>query len=443
MAVAAPPPVRALRPPRAVREFLSTEVAGGVVLAIATVAALGWANSPWQEGYESFWHQDLVVRVGRFSVAEDLRHWVNDGLMALFFFVVGVEIKQELVAGELRHFRAAALPAAAALGGMVVPALLYFALNAGGPGARGWGIPMATDIAFALGVLALLGRFVPPPLRLFLLTLAIVDDIGAIVVIAVFYSSGIDWRWLGAAVALLGVIVVLRRLRVLWPPAYVLLGLGVWFATFESGVHATIAGVVLGLLVLARPLAPTGFALRWVEHLDEAPENPSNLTPEAARQTARAVRAVVPATERVAHDLHPWSSFFIVPLFALANAGVRLEAGVLDRPGATAVAAGVAVGLVLGKGLGIAGLTWVAVRLGLAPLPEGAGWRQILGIAWVAGIGFTVSLFVAGLAFADADLVAAAKLGILAGSATAALVGAALLRFGGDAARGRPPIPIP
>ncbi|MEA2704753.1 MAG: Na+:H+ antiporter, NhaA family, partial [Actinomycetota bacterium] len=321
--------------PLALRDFLRTETAGGLVLVVAAVVALVWANSPWAAGYERLWHTQIDLAIGTVGFSGDLRHLVNDGLMALFFFVVGLEIKRELVTGELRHWRTAALPAIAALGGMVVPALLYLgevALATGGTGQRGWGIPMATDIAFAVGVVALLGRRVPKSLELFLLTLAIVDDIGAILVIAVVYSDGISFTPLLAAALLVGAMALLRFRGVRWLPVYVLLGIGVWLACYESGVHATIAGALLGLLAPARPVAPA--------------------------------KSDVSVAERLEHRLHPVTSFVVVPLFALANAGVVLKADALDAPGATGVALGVVLGLVVGTLLGVSLSAWLAVRLG-------------------------------------------------------------------------------
>ncbi len=388
-----PEPLTAARLPRVLREFFETEIAGGIVLLGAAVVALVWVNSPFGDSYEELWRTELSIRVGGIGVGEDLRHWVNDALMAIFFFVVGLEIKRELVAGELRTWRQASTPAIAALGGMVVPALVYVAVNGGDRGSKGWGIPMATDIAFALGVLALLGRRVPTGLKLFLLTLAIVDDIGAITVIAVFYSSDVQPLALLAAGAVLAGMGGLRVLKVTWMPAYVVLGAGVWLAVFQSGVHATIAGVILGLL------AP-------------------------ARGTTSSV------AERLELSLHPFSSLFIVPVFALANAGVVFEGSALGEPGAARVAVGVGLGLVAGKLLGVTGGAYLAVRLRVGALPVGVTWRHIVGAAGLAGIGFTVSLFVTDLAFDDEALRAASKIGILVGSLAASLVGATVLLGG-------------
>ncbi|MGI8809755.1 MAG: Na+/H+ antiporter NhaA [Acidimicrobiales bacterium] len=396
---------------------MDTEAAGGIVLLVAALIALVWANSPWNGAYRSLWHTDFTVNVGRYVLAGDLRHWVNDALMVVFFFVVGLEIKRELVQGELRDPRTAAMPAVAALGGMMVPAALYLLVAAGGDGANGWGIPMATDIAFALGVVALLGRRVPASLKLFLLTLAIVDDIGAIMVIGVFYSSGVQPQFLVAAAALVAGIALLKRAGVVWLAPYVVLGAGLWLATYASGVHATIAGVVLGLLTPARNLVPASATRDWAADLHDEPGRHELDT------MSRLARHSLSPAERIAHVLHPWSSFLIVPIFALANAGVEIKGDAFDASGAAAVSGGVMLGLVVGKTLGIAGAAWVAARLGIARLPEGATWKMIFAIASVAGIGFTVSLFVAELAFEPGPLQESAKVGVLAASLVAALIG--------------------
>ena len=417
-----PDPLPGRRLPRSVRDFMATEASGGILLLVAAVVALIWANSAWGVGYQSVWNTEISVNIGRYVLEEDLHHWVNDALMAIFFLVVGLEIKRELVEGELRDPRTAAMPAFAALGGMVVPALLFALVAAGTDGSRGWGIPMATDIAFAIGVVALLGSRVPASLKLFLLTLAIVDDIGAILVIGVFYSSGLEPRFLLAALALVGAIVLLNRAGVVWAAPYLVLGVALWLATYASGVHATLAGVVLGLLTPARSLLPATVARNWAADLDDEP-SPHEL--DAMSKLAR--HAVSPA-ERIADLLHPWTSFLIVPLFALANAGVVIRSDSFDAPGATMVTIAVMVGLVVGKTLGIAGAAWLAARTGIARLPEGVTWPMMLAISTIAGIGFTVSLFIAELAFAVGPLQDAAKLGVLAASAVAALVGGLALR---------------
>ena len=418
-----PRPGRSL--PRSLQRFLDTESSGAVVLLLSTVVALAWANSPWQGSYETLWHTELNFGLGDVVRTEDLRHMVNEALMAIFFFVVGLEIKQELVAGQLRRWQTAALPAIAAVGGMVVPAVIYAAVNLGGEGSRGWGIPMATDIAFALGVLAFLGKSVPGSLKVFLLTLAIADDVGAIAIIAIFYSAGIQWPALLVAAALLGGVAVLRRARVFWTPGYVLLGLGVWAAFYESGVHATLAGVALGLLAPARPLAPDVVVEEWSVDLAEEP------SARELKTMTNLAKSTVSVTERLQHMLHPVTSYLIVPLFALANAGVAFQAESLEAPGAGAVAAGIGLGLVVGKLLGVSGAAWLAVRTKVGVLPDDVRWSHVVGVAGLSGIGYTVSLFITDLAFTNRELVDAAKLGILAASLVAALVGAALLRLAG------------
>lgn len=376
-------------------EFLREEAAGGIALIATAVAALIWANSPAGDSYFTLWEQDLKLGFGSVAITADLRHWVNDGLMALFFFVVGLEIKRELVVGELRDRRAASLPAIAALGGVIAPALVFLALTAGGSEASGWAIPAATDIAFAVGVLAVLGDRVSSGVKLFLLTIAIVDDIIAIVIIAAFYSDGVSLAWLAAAVAALGVTVILRRAGVTRIAVYVAVGVGAWLAMHESGVHATIAGVALGLLTPARPIG------------------------------GRPVLAILE------HRLHPLSAFVVVPLFALANAGVDFGGGVLREAAASRLAWAIALGLFVGKLLGIAGGTHLALRTGLGRLPDQVDTRQVWGVAALGGIGFTVSLFIAQLAYEDAGTVSTAKVGIIAGSLISATVGAVLLLIAG------------
>ena len=414
----------ARRVARPLRIFLATEAAGGLVLLAATVVALVWANSPLRASYESLWSIEFELSLGPFELSEDLRHWINDALMVVFFFVVGLEIKRELVAGELNRWRRAALPVVAAVGGMIVPAAFYIALNAGEQGAPGWGIPMATDIAFAVGVLALLGDRIPSGLKVFLLSLAIVDDIGAIVVIALFYSGGIELGWLAAAGAGLGAIVALRRLRVLWVPVYVVVGTVVWFSTLRSGVHATIAGVALGLLTPARATDPRGF--------DDVSDSATTLSVEPDAESLRAVtkqgQETVSVAERLEHLLHPWTSFVVIPLFALANAGLVVSMDAI-RAGLTSnVTLGVAFGLVAGKIIGVAGMSWLAIRWNLGEAPAGVRWRHLVGAAAVAGIGFTVSLFITALAFDEEVLADAARLGVFAGSIVAGLLGAWILR---------------
>lgn len=393
---------------------------------VAVIVALAWANSPFQDSYRTLWETELKVELGRWEVHHDLRHWVNDALMALFFFVVGMEIKRELVIGDLSTLKKATLPGVAALGGMVVPALVYVLVASGEQATRGWGVPMATDIALALGVLALLSRTVPSSLRVLLLSLAIVDDIGAVLVIAIFYTAELNWTALTIAGGLIGLIFVLRRLRVWWVPAYIIVGTGVWFATLQSGVHATIAGVVLGLLAPAVPLAS-----EEVEEETPVPQEDTlggTMSIEDADATKLRVIATIPVTDRLIHLLHPWTSFIVLPIFALANAGVSLGADDLSDATSSTVAWGIILGLVVGKIAGITGASWIAVHLG-AEVPADIGWRHLIGMSALAGIGFTMSLFITELAFDLPDLLQEAKVGILVASSLAAAIGAVILRL--------------
>jgi len=419
---------------RPLQEFLRTSTSGSLLLLLAVVVALVWANSPWREGYARLWHTEASLRIGSWVVVEDLRGWVNDGLMTFFFLLVGLEIKRELTTGELREWRAAALPMVAALGGMVVPALLYQALNAGGPGAEGWGVPMATDVAFALGVLTLAASFAPASLKPFLLTLAIVDDIGAIVVIAMFYSGGVRSGPLLVAALLILLIAGLRSLHVRAMAVYVVIGSLFWFAVLRSGIHPTIAGVVLGLLAPAvpfqRPRAVSEEARRTADETVDDPAPPDADARWWLRLAQLSKEAVSPLA-RVEHALLPWSSFVILPLFALANAGVELSARALNEAKTSRIAWGIVLGLVVGKFLGVWLATLAAVKLGVGKLPEGVGWKSMAGLAATAGLGFTVSLFVADLAFRRSPLLAQAKVGILMASILAGGIGYGLLRWMG------------
>jgi Na+:H+ antiporter, NhaA family len=418
------------------RQFAHAQAAGGIVLIACTVLALAWANSPWRGAYDALWHTELTVGVGRLVLSKGLAHWINDGLMAIFFFVVGLEIKREVLAGELASPRQAALPIAAALGGMAVPAAFYAAVNTGGPGAPGWGIPMATDIAFALGILSLLGPRAPLPLKIFLAALAIVDDIGAVLVIALFYNAGISWPALGAAALCVAMLAAANRLGVRAVGVYAALGVALWVAVLLSGVHATIAGVLLALTIPVRSRidAPELEARSrdGVEAFRRRGAGGADTPPTPAQQAAllaleRAVRHAGSPLLRLEQTLHPWVAFAIMPLFALANAGVDLQGGAaaaLRHP----VGLGVIAGLVLGKPIGITLAAWLLVRSGLGALPAGVGWRQIAGAGCLGGIGFTMSLFIAGLAFGDGPILPSAKIGILAASIAASLAGAAMLR---------------
>lgn len=410
---------------RGLQEFLHTEAGGSLLLLAATVVALVWANSPAGDAYDELWETVLVVDVGGHAIREDLRHWVNDGLMVFFFYVVGLEIRRELVLGELRDRREAAVPAVAALAGMVVPAALFLAVNPSGEEAKGWGVVMATDIAFALGALALLGRRCPPQVRVFLLTLAIVDDIGAVTVIALFYSKGIDLVALGAAVAILLAIVGVKRLGPTWRgPAYFVAGLGLWVAMHESGVHPTIAGVLLGVLtgVHAPRRADVERAATLTRSFRQAP------TSHAGRRALLGIAGALSPNERLQEALHPWTSYVIVPLFALANAGVDLGDGALGDALGSSLALGIVLGLVVGKVLGVTLVTAAAVRAGLGTLPRRVDGSHVRAVGALAGIGFTVSLFVVDLAFDDEALRDQAKVGVLLASVLAAGLAAALLR---------------
>ncbi len=426
------PPVSLFRP---FLEFAANKTSGGILLLFCTVVALVWANSPWAGSYQAVWHTNLTVSLAGRALNHDLHFWVNDLFMAVFFFVVGLEIKREVLVGELASVRQAALPILAALGGVVVPALLYAVLNAGGAGAPGWGIPMATDIAFALGVMALLGERVPLGLKVFLTALAIVDDIAAVLVIAVFYTAGIAWGSLGLAALLVAVLFAANRLGVRHPLPYAFLGALLWGAVLDSGIHATIAGVALAFTIPARStLQPHEFLRHGravLDHFERAAESEKSVMNDEEQQAA--IEALETACERVQsplhrmeHALHNWVTFLIMPVFALANAGVALTgnfAATLSQP----VALGVVLGLLLGKPIGITFASWLAVRSGVASLPTGVTWGHIHGASWLGGIGFTMSLFVAGLAFADEALLTMAKLGILTASLCAGIIGSVLL----------------
>jgi NhaA family Na+:H+ antiporter len=402
--------------------FLAVESASGVLLIIATIVALIWANSPWSEVYDDLLHLPINLEIGSFHFEESFLRFVNDGLMALFFFVVGLEIKREMTTGELRDPRAALLPALAALGGMVVPAVLFVVVTGQAPASDGWGIPMATDIAFAVGIVSLLGRRVPTQLKIFLLTLAIVDDIGAIAVIAIFYSSGIAFGWLGIAVGILATVLVLQRAKVWYTPVYVLLGVVCWYAMLESGVHATIAGVALGLMTPARALQNKIEPSEVVQTMAS-----ETFDGHAYRRVDLYIRETVPVAERLQTLLHPFTSFLVIPIFALVNAGIVLSGAGLREAASSTVTWGIVVGLVVGKTVGISLATYAAVKSKVCELPRGVSWSQVVAVAMLAGIGFTVALFITSLAYADEAIVTQAKMGILVASTLAAILGAAML----------------
>lgn len=428
-------PRRFVRP---VLRFTHVEASGGIVLLGAAVVALVWANASFGDTYERFWGTNLSLEIGSFRLEESLKDVVNDALMAIFFFVVGLEIKRELAVGELNDPRRAALPAVAALGGVILPALIYLAITAGaGPEAsRGWGIPMATDIAFSIGVLALLGARVSVGAKLFLLALAIADDIVAITVIAVFYTTDLSLGWLLLGGLGLVAVGIASRAGVRSIGFFVVLGVATWFFVFESGVHATLAGVALGFLTPARPwYSDKVYRRRSRAILDQydvdsvLPGRRERIDHHALALSNIARESVAPL-DRFERVLHPWSSFVIVPLFALANAGVRFTDIDVAAEATSGVAVGVATGLVVGKVVGITLATWIAVRLGIGELPDRTRWTHIIGLAALAGIGFTVSLFVTELAFTVPELVDRAKIGIFIGSSTAGVIGWLLLRSG-------------
>jgi NhaA family Na+:H+ antiporter len=410
------------------RLYMGTEAGGSALLLVGALCALAWANSPWSGGYEAFWSTPATIGVGDLSLSLDLRHWVNDAAMALFFLVVGLEITREVATGELRNRRSVAAPALGAIGGLAVPALLYLAVNHSGPASSGWGIVMSTDTAFTLGVLALFGPRCPDRLRLFLLTLAIVDDIGAIGVMAVFYTDAVVVPALLVALALVAVLLAMRWMGVWRLTPYVLVGVALWLAVHESGVHATLAGVVLGLVLPARPPSEREIArtAQFGRALREAPDA------QRARLTNLAVAATVPANARLQESLHRWTAYVVVPVFGLANAGVRLDGETLEAALGSPVTLGVLLGLVAGNAVGITAGTFVALRTGWGVLPGGVRWSHLMAGATLAGIGFTISLFITDLAFDDVLLREQAKIGILAGSLAAAVLGTLLLRFLGE-----------
>src|ERR687894_559492 len=427
------PVVKVVRPFQA---FADRASSGGIVLIAATVVALAWANSPWGDTYSDLWQTKLSINLGSFSIEEDLTHWINDGLMAVFFLVVGLEIKREILVGELSSPRRAALPLAAAVGGAVLPAAIYLVITFGTEGVSGWGIPMATDIAFALGVLALLGERVPIGLKVFVTALAIVDDILAVVVIALFYTSDISWSALAVGAAFLVALIVANLAGVGKPLVYALLGLGLWLCFLQSGVHATIAGVLLAMTVPASSYIDTGEFLKRsrsiLDRFEEAGGRGDAVLSNEERQGAlhalnKANEDVEPPLQELEHALHPWVVFAIMPLFALANAGVVLGEGfaaTLLNP----VSLGIVAGLLLGKQFGITLFAWLAVKSGVSEMPQGVTWMHIYGASWLAGIGFTMSLFISDLAFAGSSLLDVAKLGILAASVIAGIAGFLILR---------------
>ena len=415
---------------RPVMRFLGIEASSGILLVFAALVALIWANSPWSDSYNEFWGTEVTISLGDSISLEHHGHpltlgqFVNDVLMVLFFFVVGLEIKREMITGHLKKFRDALLPMIAAVGGMVVPAFIFYVFNSSGEAFDGWGIPMATDIAFAIGVVSLLGKRVPSAMKIFLLTLAIVDDIGGILVIAFFYTEELASEWLiVAAISVFGVI-IFKKLNVRYTPAYIALGVILWYSLFESGVHSTIAGVIMGLLAPATALISDKNALS--EAVQPAMQDQSDFS--GFRKATFHLNASVPVTERFENLLHPLTGFLIVPIFALANAGVEISSDSLSDAASSGVTRGVLFGLVFGKIAGVTLFTFVAVKSKISELPIGSNFRHILGISALSGIGFTVSMFITSLAYDNVLLQDESKIGILVASALAAIVGVFFLR---------------
>jgi Na+:H+ antiporter, NhaA family len=434
-----PPPSRqvlAVRLIRPFRQFAEWQAGGGVTLLIAAAIAMLIANSAWHGPVEAFWETPVALSFGASTFALTMREWISDGLMAVFFLLVGLEIKSELLVGELSTVRTASLPLAAALGGMIVPAVIFTAFNYSSPGAPGWGIPTATDIAFALGVLALLGSRVPPALTVFLAALAIADDLGAVLIISLFYGHAPNDTWLMYAAGFVALLIAANAAGVAWKSVYALLGIGLWYCVLRSGVHSTVAGVVLALIIPARSrIEPARFEEEARQRLgefefatgdDDRPVLSNGGQQRALAALERAIEDAQPPLAQLRHVLHVPVSFWIMPLFALANAGVSFGSSGGAAPLLGPVSLGVSLGLIFGKPIGILLATWIATRFGAA-LPAGATWATIAGVACLGGIGFTMSLFVAGLAFPASPLIAQAKVGIVAASLVAGVIGASVV----------------
>jgi NhaA family Na+:H+ antiporter len=422
------------------QQFTRIQASGGILLLLATVLALLWANSPWSESYFELWETYFSISLGSLSLKESLLHWVNDGLMVIFFFLVGLEIKREILVGELASFRRAVLPLMAAVGGMLLPALIYILFNAGGVGQSGWGIPMATDIAFMLALLAILGSRVPVSLKVFFTALAIADDLGAVLVIALFYSGEIQAIALVVAAVVLAVLIILNRAGVRHPLPYVLLGIGLWLAFFESGLHPTIAGVLLAMTIPARTQvqaeAYVAQCTAALGGLDADDDHQEDRRQQAAAQTLEVIAERIQSPlQRLERSLNPWVAYLIVPIFAFANAGVDVRGNLLVAL-TNPVAVGIIAGLVLGKPLGVTLFSWLVVKVRLAELPFGVTWSQLFGASWLAGIGFTMSLFIASSAFGSSELLAVSKVAILAASLLASAIGLTLLTLASPAREG-------
>ena len=414
--------------------FIHAQAVSAIVLLAAALLAVIWANSPWSESYEDLWTHVIVLDLGIFSIEESAHRWSSDGLMVLFFFVVALEIKRELVHGELSSRRKAMLPVAGALGGMVLPAAIYLLFNAGGQGERGWGIPMATDTAFALGVLALVGRRIPAEVRVFLLALAIVDDIGAILVLAVFYTESVSVAALAIALLLLALIALMNRIGVTSLTPYFVVGAFIWVAFLKSGIHATIAGVMLGALAPATPylakdifMERAGALLRRLKTatMQDDQEGAETVLGEIEELTT----AVEAPVDRLVRILQPWISYGVVPIFALANAGIVITGDAVRDAATSSVTFGIILGLLVGKAVGITSVAWLAVRFGIASMPRRMNWLQLASIGMVAGMGFTVSLFFTEISFGGVAPTSDAKMGIFSASIVAGVLGYLMLRW--------------
>ena len=410
--------------------FTHIQAASGVILLIAAAIALIWANSPWAPSYHALWHTPLSIGLGEFAFSQPLHFWINDALMTVFFLVVGMEVRREIHEGSLSDLRQAGLPIAAALGGVMLPAIFYLLFNGAAPRQDGWAVPTATDIAFAVGLLALLGRSIPANIRVFLLALAIIDDIVAVLIIALFYSGGLDYSGFLVAGAGLLLVLGLQQMGIGTAYAYILPGAILWIGLLMTGAHPTLAGVVLGLMTPVIPIRmrerPLDMLARLAGeltgHTSSASRDMDHMT-RHLRELRLAQRELLPPVVRIQTALHPWVAFGIMPLFALANAGISLEGMDLSVDGALWITTGIMFALVAGKPLGIVGMSWLAVRLGWCVLPAGVSWAGIWLVGLFAGVGFTMSIFIAMLAFGDANLLGAAKLGVLAGSVISALLG--------------------
>ncbi|NNJ91751.1 MAG: Na+/H+ antiporter NhaA [Gammaproteobacteria bacterium] len=423
-------------------DFIHDETASGIILIVCTVIALFLANSFLLHHYEHILHTEIAFSLGQWELRHTLHHWINDGLMTLFFFVVGLEIKREVIVGELSSFSAALMPIIAAIGGMVVPALLFFAINSGGEGESGWGVPMATDIAFAVGVLVLLGSRVPKTVLTFLVALAIVDDLGAVVVIALFYTDQIHTNWLMLVTVMLVALIIINRIGIRKPWPYFVIGTLMWFSMLQSGVHATLAGVITALTIPVRPKFEhklfVGHMTKLLGSLKARPADTKSTeciirdghTRAVLQTLENGIHSVESPLQRLEHNMHLPVAFIIIPLFALANAGIPIELSALPQTVSHPVALGVMFGLVVGKLLGIAGLTWLAIKLGLGKLPEGMNTKHLIGVGFIGGIGFTMSIFIAELGFAgQAENLLMAKTGVLFASLIAGMVGFLWLFF--------------